>query len=58
MTDTSDTAVTVEPGGVWRFVVVGPDGAEFPNRIVSDEVEEPHRLAYTHGSPDDPSRSG
>jgi len=34
--------------------MVGPDGDEFQNRIVYAEVEEPARLAYIHGSPEEP----
>ena len=38
----------VRPGGVWRLVMHGPDGREYPNRIVFLEVEKPHRLVYKH----------
>jgi uncharacterized protein YndB with AHSA1/START domain len=40
----------VRPGGVWRLVMHGPDGADYPNKIVYIEVVEPERLVYTHGS--------
>lgn len=48
----------VRPGGVWRFVLHGPDGMDYPNRIVYDEVAPPERLVYTHGvdEPDAPGR--
>ncbi len=39
----------VKPGGVWRFVMHGPDGVDYPNRIVYSEVVEPERLVYSHG---------
>ena len=39
----------VRPGGVWRFMMHGPDGTDYPNRIAYHEVEKPRRLAYTHG---------
>jgi len=39
----------VRPGGIWRFVMHGPDGVDYPNRIVYSEVVEPERLAYSHG---------
>ncbi|WP_313691731.1 SRPBCC family protein [Halorarum halobium] len=51
---TTTDEMEVRPGGTWRFVMTGPDGDEYPNRVVYDEVEEPERLVYTHGSPDDP----
>ena len=31
----------VTPGGVWRFVMHGPDGVDYPNRIVYIEVVNP-----------------
>src|SRR5258706_6249103 len=43
----------VKPGGVWRFMMHGPDGMDFPNKIVFNEVVKPERLVYTHGSDDD-----
>ncbi|WP_323173301.1 SRPBCC family protein [Natrialba sp. PRR66] len=53
---TTTDEMEVRPGGVWRFMMTGPNGNEFPNRIEYDAVEEPERLAYTHGSPDDPEQ--
>ncbi len=41
-------SMDVTPGGVWRFVMCGPDGAEYHNRIVYEEVVEPERLVYRH----------
>lgn len=40
----------VRPGGVWRLVMHGPDGTDYPNKIVYSEVVKPERLVYTHGS--------
>jgi uncharacterized protein YndB with AHSA1/START domain len=42
-------AMDVRPGGVWRFVMHGPDGTDYDNTIVFDEIVPPERLAYTHG---------
>jgi uncharacterized protein YndB with AHSA1/START domain len=39
----------VRPGGVWRFVMHGPDGTDYPNRIDFVEVVKPSRLVYDHG---------
>ncbi len=39
----------LRPGGHWRFVMVGPDGREYPNQITYLEVVEPERLRYKHG---------
>lgn len=41
----------VRPGGAWRFTVHGPDGVDYPNDIVYDEIAPPERLAYTHAEP-------
>lgn len=38
----------VRPGGVWKFVMHGPDGIDSQNKIVYDEVVEPERIVYTH----------
>jgi uncharacterized protein YndB with AHSA1/START domain len=48
----------VRPGGVWRFVMRGPDGVDYDNRIVFLEIVKPERLVYAHDSDkeDDPER--
>lgn len=43
---TTTQEMEVKPGGVWRFVMHGPDGTDYPNKIVFREVEEPARLVY------------
>lgn len=40
----------VRPGGCWRYIMHGPDGVDYPNRVVYSEVVPPERLVYTHGS--------
>lgn len=40
----------VRPGGVWRLTMHGPDGTNYPNKIVYIEVLKPERLVYDHGS--------
>ena len=40
----------VWPGGVWRFIMHGPDDVDYDNKIVYTEIVEPERLVYTHGS--------
>ena len=48
----------VKPGGVWRFVMHGPDGRNYGNSIVYVEVARPGRLVYKHvpGPGDEPVR--
>lgn len=40
-------------GGVWRFVMHGPDGRDYQNLITFDEIIAPERIAYRHGGGDD-----
>lgn len=45
--------IDVKPGGIWRFIMHGPDGVDYPNKIVYDEVIKPQLLVYTHGDDSD-----
>lgn len=38
----------VKPGGEWTFIMHGPDGTDYPNKIVYSEVVYPERLVYMH----------
>ncbi len=42
--------IEVKPGGVWRFIMHGPDGTDYKNEIVYVEVVKPERLVYDHVS--------
>lgn len=46
----------VRPGGMWRFTMHGPDGTDYPNRIVYEEVVRPERLVFAHGADRDDDR--
>jgi uncharacterized protein YndB with AHSA1/START domain len=48
--------IDVRVGGTWRFTMHGPDGTDYPNRVVYQEVVRPERLVYLHGDDvdDDP----
>ena len=41
--------MSVKPGGVWRFVMHGPDGTDYPNKIVFKEVVKPSLLTFDQG---------
>jgi uncharacterized protein YndB with AHSA1/START domain len=41
------------PGGVWRFIMHGPDGRDYQNRITFSEIVPNERLAWIHGGGDD-----
>jgi uncharacterized protein YndB with AHSA1/START domain len=40
----------LRPGGRWRFVMHGPDGANFPNESVFVDVTPPERVIFKHES--------
>jgi uncharacterized protein YndB with AHSA1/START domain len=44
----------VRPGGHWRYIMHGPDGADYPNLVKYIEVVKPRLLVYDHGSGQDP----
>ncbi len=46
-------AMSVKQGGVWDFVMHGPDGRDYDNKITYHEVVRPERLVYSHGEPGD-----
>ncbi len=46
---TTTHEIDVRPGGVWRFIMHGPDGTDYPNKIVYLEITKPERLVYHHG---------
>jgi uncharacterized protein YndB with AHSA1/START domain len=39
----------VKPGGRWEFIMHGPDGVNYPNKVTYLEVQRPERLVYDHG---------
>ena len=46
---TTTNTYDARPGGVWRFVMHGPDGRDYQNRITFEEVVKPERIVYRHG---------
>lgn len=36
------------PGGRWRFVMRGPDGHDYPNRVTYLAIQAPERIVYKH----------
>ena len=50
---TTTTSFDLRPGGIWRFVMHGPDGRDYQNRITFDEVVPPERIVYRHGGGED-----
>ena len=50
---TTTSAFDFRPGGVWRFVMHGPDGRDYENKVTFDEIVRPERLVYHHGGGED-----
>ena len=38
------------PGGIWQFIMHGPDGVDYQNKIVFAEIKPPSLLVYDHVS--------
>jgi uncharacterized protein YndB with AHSA1/START domain len=53
---TTSSAHDLRHGGVWRFVMHGPDGRDYQNRVVFDEIVRPERLVYHHTDDEDVER--
>lgn len=45
--------MNVSPGGIWRFMMHGPDGRDYPNKIIFMEVVKPERLVYKQSGEED-----
>src|SRR3974377_1424041 len=50
---TTTYSFDMRPGGVWRFVMHGPDGRDYQNRITFEEIVRPERIVYRHGGGDE-----
>jgi uncharacterized protein YndB with AHSA1/START domain len=50
---TTTHVMDVRPDGVWRFIMHGPDGRDYHNKIIFIEVVEPERLVYHHAGEED-----
>ena len=38
------------PGGVWEYIMHGPDGTDYPNYVTYREIVPPERIVYDHGA--------
>jgi uncharacterized protein YndB with AHSA1/START domain len=52
---TTTSAFEFRPGGFWHFVMHGPDGRDYQNRITFDEIIAPERIAFRHGDGVEPA---
>jgi uncharacterized protein YndB with AHSA1/START domain len=45
---TTTSAFDLRPGGSWVHTMHGPDGRDYPHRLVFEEVVRPERIAWIH----------
>lgn len=38
----------LQPGGMWEFVMHGPDGTDYPNKSVFVEIDESEKVVFDH----------
>jgi uncharacterized protein YndB with AHSA1/START domain len=50
---TTSGEMNVSPGAIWYFVMHGPDGTDYPNKIIFLEVMPPEKLVYKHSGDGD-----
>lgn len=50
---TTTSSFDFRAGGVWRFVMHGPDGRDYQNRITFEEIVPNELIAYRHGGGED-----
>jgi len=48
-------SMAFKPGGAWLYTMHSPDGVDYPNRIIYQEIEPPRRLAFLHDGGEDDS---
>ena len=52
---TTTSKFEFRPGGVWRHVMHGPDGRDYPNEIIYENIEEPESISYSQSGDADAS---
>ena len=50
---TTTLEADVRPGGIWRHIMHGPDGRDYPNRIRYVEIRPPECIVYDHDDDSD-----
>jgi uncharacterized protein YndB with AHSA1/START domain len=46
---TSTQSFDFREGGVWEFIMHGPDGTDYPNHVEYREIVAPERIVMLHG---------
>jgi uncharacterized protein YndB with AHSA1/START domain len=45
---TTTEVMELRPGGMWKHVMHGPDGTDYPNQSIFTEVVKPERIVFVH----------
>jgi uncharacterized protein YndB with AHSA1/START domain len=45
---TTSNAFEFKPKGIWKFVMHGPDGKNYPNEMVFQEIVAPNKIVMRH----------
>lgn len=45
------STMDVEVGGIWEFVMHGPDGTDFPNKSIFREIVPHKKIVFEHFTP-------
>ncbi len=45
---TTIEVMNVTPGGLWKHVMHGPDGTDYPNKSIFVEVKKPEKIVFKH----------
>lgn len=43
------SSIDIRKGGTWDFIMHGPDGTDYPNRIIFTDIVEHELIAHDHG---------
>ena len=46
---TTNESMDFRVGGVWKHVMHGPDGVNYPNEKVFKEIVKPEKIVFSHG---------
>lgn len=41
--------INVTENGIWKFVMHGPDGIDYQNKIIFKEIKSPELIVFVHG---------
>lgn len=48
---TTSHSFEFKPGGKWVFVMHGPDGTDYPNEVIFQEIVNPDKVVMRHSAP-------